>query len=207
MRHRTTLGLVALLAIAGAACGSSSSVIGKAATGGGSSGGDSRTTEGKAYVDAMTSSFQVDGSGITPTDARCIAGVAVDVVTVKTLKAAGVTPENVANTSGTSKGPFDNFKPTEQQANGIVDGIFKCVDFGQLMVQQLTGSQTSLPFSVDKVKCLGVEMAKSPAFKDYIKASMLNTDTTAPDAGIQKAVLPLFDKCKISLGDLANLGS
>lgn len=168
------------------------------ACGGGDSGGgrDSQTDEGKAYVDAMMSTYSAD-MGFTEPQARCIAELAIDTVGVQALEDAGITPDKM----NSSEGLLADYTPTTEQADQLVDGVFGCVDFGELMVSQMAADDTvTLP--EDKVRCIGNEMAKSEAFKDSLKADMLGIEATADDAAIDEAIFGIFDTCEVDFADL-----
>jgi hypothetical protein len=175
----------AMVALALTACGG----------GGGGSSRESQTEDGKAYVDAMMSTYSAD-MGFTEPQARCIAELAIDTVGVQALEDAGITPDKM----NSSEGLLADYTPTTEQADQLVDGVFGCVDFGELMVSQMAADDTvSLP--EDKVRCIGNEMAKSEAFKDSLKADMLGLGSIE-DAAIDEAIFGIFDTCKVDFADL-----
>lgn len=186
MRRFTMAASAAAVMFALAACGGDD---------GGSGGKDSQSDEGKAYVEAMMSSYDAS-MGFDETQARCIAELAIDTVGVSTLKDAGITPENMDS----SDNLLADYTPTEAQADQLVDGVFGCVDFGELMVAQMGSEDIDLP--EDKVRCIGDEMAKSDAFKDSMKADMLGLETETADAAIDEAIFGIFDTCEVDFADL-----
>lgn len=167
---------------------------------GGSSVKASQTEEGKAYVDAMMSQFDAS-SGFTKDQGRCIAELTIDTVGIQELKDAGITPENVNDTTDASSSVFDKFKPDSKQADAIIDGVFGCVDFGEVMLTQLSGTGNSLPIEADKVRCVGQAMEKSTEFHDFLKATLLNVDSNT-NADIQALLRQMFTDCGVDLSQL-----
>lgn len=185
MGRLNTTAAVAAVALALTACG-----------GGDDSGGrDSQTDEGKAYVEAMMSTYSAD-MGFTEPQATCIAELAIDTVGVDALQDAGVTPEKIEQ----GEELLADFTPTEAQADTMVDGVFGCVDFGELMVAQMGAEDIGIP--EDKVRCIGDAMAKSDAFKDSLKSEMLGIEATTDDAAIEEAIFGIFDTCEVDFADL-----
>lgn len=184
-RFTATTGVAALV-LALAACG-----------GDGDGGGDrdSQTTEGKAYVDAMMATYD-PSMGFDEQQGRCIAELAIDTIGVSTLKDAGITPEDMD--SGDSL--LADYQPTEAQADSLIDGMFECIDFGELMVSQMGSTDISIPD--DKVKCIGQAMADSSAFRDSLKADMLGVESTSSDTDIETAIFAIFDSCEVDFADL-----
>jgi hypothetical protein len=175
-------------------------VVVTATRGGGDSARDSQTEEGKKYVAAMMASS--DAETFSADEATCIAEGSVDIIGVKTLQDAGVTPDDMANSSDSDLLP--GFKPTEQQANAILDLMFGCVDFGTMFAEGMVGSGVDLPS--EKMHCVGDQLEASPAFRAFLVSTMLNpdTDTTDPSegGGVEAAMLEIFTKCGVSTTDL-----
>jgi hypothetical protein len=197
----STLAALALLA----GCGSGSSGVTSGGTSGAggavSAGHDSQTVKGKAYIEAMMSDFKSTDQTLTETQARCMAGTMVDVVGVSTLEKAGVTPADVTNNTLV----FGTFKPSDQQAEAILDGIFSCVDFGKVFADQIVGaSGNSVPS--DKLSCVGTAMTTNSQFRTYMKQTLMGLDTqsTIPSDGLIPMMLDIFQKCGV---DPAALGS
>jgi hypothetical protein len=194
MRRWATAAVSTLLLLAG--CGSSSGV-----TTGVTGGHDSQTTKGKAYIDAMMADFSKTDQSITEPQARCMAGKMVDVVGVAALEKAGVTPADVTNNTLV----FGSFKPTDQQAEAMLDGVFTCVDFGKVFADQLvSASGNSVPS--DKLQCVGNAITTDSQFRTYMKQTLIGLDTqaTIPSDGLIPMMLQVFQKCGV---DPAALGS
>jgi hypothetical protein len=188
--------LLPLLLLAG--CASSSGVTGGGAVAGGH---DSQSAKGKAYIDAMMADFSKSEQSITSEQARCMAGTMVDVVGVAALEKAGVTPADVTNNTLV----LGSFKPTDQQAEAMLDGIFTCVDFGKILADQLVGaSGNSVPS--DKTQCVGTALTTSSEFRTYMKQTLmgLDTQTTIPSDGLIPTMLQVFQTCGV---DPTALGS
>lgn len=134
--------------------------------------------------------------GFDETQGRCIAELAVDTVGVDALKEAGITPE----TMDASDELLSDYTPTEAQADQLVDGMFECVDFGELLVSQMGSENIEIP--EDKVRCIGDEMAKSEPFKDSLKADMLGVAGESDDAAVEEAIFAFFDTCEVDFADL-----
>lgn len=160
-------------------------------------GHDSQTPEGQAYVDAMMLSS--GESGFSEDQARCVAEGAVDIVGVQALKDAGVTPDMVA--SGSELLP--DFTPTEAQANAMLDMMFGCVDFGELMVSEMAGVQ--LP--ADQVQCIGDALETNETFRAFMVTTMISStsvtvDTTDIQMDLTTAMLEIFTTCGVDPGSL-----
>jgi hypothetical protein len=163
----------------------------------GSGGRDSQTPEGQAYVDAMMLSS--GESGFSEADARCVAEGAVDIVGVQALKDAGVTPDMVA--SGSELLP--DFTPTEAQANAMIDMMFGCVDFGQMMVGQM-----GVQLPADQVQCIGDALETNETFRTFMVTTMISStsttvDTTDIQTSLTTAMLEIFTSCGVDPGSLA----
>ncbi|MEI8238271.1 MAG: hypothetical protein WCI22_02525, partial [Actinomycetota bacterium] len=169
--------------------------------GGSSSTKDSQTTEGQKYVKAMVATS--DKSQFSGPETKCIADGLVDLVGVKTLRDAGVTPEKII-ASG-SKDLLPGFKPTAGQANSFIDMVFRCVDFGKVLADQMAGTAVSIP--TDKLRCVGNALETNTVFRAYLVQSLLDTSTSTTDtsvgAGLQATMVAVFTKCGVSLSDLA----
>ena len=196
--HRTRL-----LAAVGAAVVIVAAVVVVIATrGGDSSTRDSRTADGKRYVAAIVAS--ADGQTFSAAETKCVAEGAVDVIGVETVQKAGVTPEDMANSTESDLLP--GFKPTEAQANALVDMMFKCVDFGTMFATAMGATGVSIP--TDKLHCVGDQLEANKAFRASLIATMLDaqTSTTDPAAGgdVESAMLEVFAKCGVNLADLGS---
>jgi len=195
MRRWATTMVSALVLVAG--CGSSSSGV----TSGVAGGHDSQTVKGKAYIEAMMADFKSSQQDLTEAQARCMAGKMVDVVGVAALEKAGVTPADVTGNTAV----FGSFKPSDQQAEAMLDGIFSCVDFGKVFADQLVGaSGNSVPS--DKRKCVGDAVTADSQFRTYLKQTLMGIDTqsTVPSDGLIPMMLQIFQKCGV---DPTALGS
>jgi hypothetical protein len=222
MQHRSTIVVIAALSLLGVACGSSS---GAAATTGASTsapstsaapdttaasttaattpaatGGDSQTADGKAFVAALMAQPSQD-SGFTDAERQCISVAIVDSIGVKALTDAGITPDAVtADTDANS--PIPNFKISDAQADGIVNGMFTCADMGAFLLKSLAGSG-STPLAADKAACLSKAFAASPEVRNVFKVQFTGGDTTAAQTAMQNTVLPMASSCNISATELA----
>ena len=198
MRRWVTAAVSTLVLVLVAGCGSGGSGV----TGGAVAGGhDSQTTKGKAYIDAMMSDFATTDQSLTKPQAQCMAGKMVDVVGVAALEKAGVTPADVTNNTLV----FGNFKPSDAQAEAMLDGIFSCVDFGKVFADQLVGaSGNSVPN--DKLQCVGEAMTTNSQFRTYMKQTLMgiDTQTTIPSDGLIPMMLQIFQQCGV---DPTALGS
>jgi hypothetical protein len=163
---------------------------------------DSQTVKGKQYVAAIMAS--ADTQTFKAGETKCIAEGAVDVIGVETFQKAGVTPESMTNSSESKL--LSGFKPTEAQANALVDMMFKCVDFGTMFADAMGATAVSIP--ADKLRCVGDQLEVNKAFRASLISSMLDAQTTSTDpaAGgdLESAMLEILTKCAVNL---ANLGS
>jgi hypothetical protein len=202
MKYRSTVVVIAALSLLGVACGSSSGVSGGASAGSTAAGGgsDSKSADGKAFIAALMAQPSKD-SGFTDAERQCISVAIVDSIGVKALKAAGVTPEAVtADTDANS--PIPNFKITDAQADGIVNGMFKCADMGAFLMKSLAGTGTT-PLPADKATCLSKAFAASPEVRQVFKVQFTGGDATVAQTAMQNAVLPMATGCKITATELS----
>jgi hypothetical protein len=171
-----------------------------ATRGGSSSARDSQTADGKKYVAAIVKS--ADSQTFKPTETKCIAEGAVDAIGIETFQKAGVTPEDMTNSTESALLP--GFKPTEAQANALVDMMFDCVDFGAMFASAMGATAVSIP--TDKLHCVGDQLAVNKAFRASLITTMLTpqTTTTDPAAGsdVESAMFEIFTKCGVNLDDL-----
>ena len=201
MQRSTTSSVLAavfaLVLVAGCASGGSGSGVSAVVTGG----HDSQTAKGKAYVDAMMADFTSTHQSLTAPQAQCMAGSMIDVVGVDALEKAGVSPEQVTNNTLV----LGDFKPSDQQAEAMLDGIFSCVDFGKVFADQIVGaSGDSVPS--DKLHCVGTAMTKDSQFRTYMKQTLMGLDTasTIPSDGLISMMLQVLQDCEV---DPTALGS
>jgi hypothetical protein len=201
MQRSTTSSVLtavfALVLVAGCASGGSGSGVSAVVTGG----HDSQTAKGKAYVDAMMADFTSTDQSLTAPQAQCMAGSMIDVVGVDALEKAGVSPEQVTNNTLV----LGDFKPSDQQAEAMLDGIFSCVDFGKVFADQIVGaSGDSVPS--DKLHCVGTAMTKDSQFRTYMKQTLMGLDTasTIPSDGLISMMLQVLQDCEV---DPTALGS
>jgi hypothetical protein len=173
-----------------------------ATRGGDSSTRDSQTAEGKQYVAAIVASAGSETFNVDET--KCVAEGAVDVIGIETFQSAGVTPEDMTNSTESALLP--GFKPTEAQANALVDMMFKCVDFGTMFADAMGATAVSVP--TDKLHCVGDQLEVNKAFRASLITTMLDaqTTTTDPAAGgdLESAMLEVFTKCGVNLADLGS---
>ena len=212
--------MVAVLAVGAVACGSSS---GSAATTAATSapttsaapdttlpsttvavpeaatGGDSQTAEGKLFVAALMAQPSQD-SGFTDAERQCISEATIDVIGVKALDDAGVTPEAVTANTGDSF--FPNFTMSDSMSDGVVAAMFQCADMGAFLLKAATANGT-LNLPADKAKCFTDALAKSPEAREVFKVGRTGADSTAAQTALQNAVLPMAVSCNITTTELA----
>ncbi len=117
MRIGLAFGLVGVLALSTmAACGDDDSSGG---------GGDEVSAEAKPYVDELKKAMTADGEELqlTGSQADCMAPKFIDAIGVDTLKAKGITPEDMASDSDTD---FDELDLTDAQGTKMVDAFSAC---------------------------------------------------------------------------------
>ena len=157
----------------------------------GSNGHDSQTPEGQAYVDAMMQS--AGDSGMSDLEARCIAEGTVDIIGVQALKDSGVTPEMVAEGGEL----LPDYVPTEAQASALLDTMFGCVDFGELMVAGM--GVGVLP--AEQVACIGDGLETDETFRSFLISSMISsaseTETTDDPMALQSALIDIMMSCGV----------
>ncbi len=164
---------------------------------------DSQTAEGKKYVAAMIAGG--DSGQFTPTEAKCVAESSVDVIGVKALQDAGVTPEMIASggSGGTDLDLMPGFEPSEAQATALIDTMFGCVDFGKMFADQM--GDFGLNISSDELHCVGDALTNNPQFRSYLAQSMVSTDTSSStaDDDMNAVMEKAFSECGVNMDELA----
>jgi len=173
-----------------------------ATRGGGGSTRDSQSDEGKRYVAAIVAAS--DDPSFSAAETKCIAAGAVDVIGVETLQKAGVTPEDMANDTASDLLP--GFKPTQAQANSLVDMMFKCVDFGAMFASAMGATGVSVP--ADKLHCVGDNLESNQVFRASLIASMLDAETSTTDAAaggdLDSVMLEILGACGVKPAELGS---
>ena len=109
------------------------------------------------------------------------------------LHAAGLTPEKIA------EGDEDwvEFLPTEAQANAMLDVMFECVDFGEMMATEMYFASLTRP----QVECIGTGMEMNPEFRAYWLSLMTRPvdeiDTTDDTVDLQSALKDIASRCGV----------
>jgi hypothetical protein len=187
MRRWVMLTAVALLA---AACG-----------GGGDA--DSATDEGREYVDAIMVGMDDDETPIDPDEARCAAEGWVDFYGVDGFRDADVSPENI-RAAAEEDADFPSLVDfTDEQADGFVDIMIECIDFGALFARQLSAEPDGPELSAEQLDCIGSALERSDEFREGMKTEALGGDASETD--LTDVTARAFDECDISMSDL--LGS
>jgi hypothetical protein len=126
---------------------------------------ESPTQEREAYVVAMMQGWEEEG--YTNTEARCLAEGNLDVF-AQYLDDEGVTPEMIADGDPL----LADFVPTEAQANAMLDVMFECVDFGEMVASQTLVYGVTGP----QLKCIGTRLESSAEFRSIWVGIMTNPD-------------------------------
>ena len=144
----------------------------------------------------------------TKAQAECVAKGVVDEVGVDTLKAAGVTPADFAESGGPFKAAGN--KLSRKQAEGVVSVITdgKCFDFTDLVTKAASsGSAAFGKLAKDKVRCLFDNLLKGKAFKQAMVDSILGRSSGSSDAFAKAfsgdaGTFAVFSKCNIKPSEL-----
>ncbi|MEE9414199.1 MAG: hypothetical protein V3V01_02870 [Acidimicrobiales bacterium] len=168
MKHLAAI--LALLALAASACGSSS---------GGSASADSPLAQ------AIADSIEAEGDFTsTRADAECIGGRIVDGVGEDRLEELGVVPESAPG--------LDELDLTNDEINSVVDALDGCIDLVDLMIGEIAGGDDSL--SSDDAKCLGDELGVDP-IKKAMAAALGGTEVIPDD--FQNSIIDAFAACDV----------
>ena len=199
MRRSLTLLASLSLAVVLVACGSSSS---------------SSSGKGQQYVDAMMKSYD-NSSGstknvFTRSQAECVAQGVVDAVGVDTLEKAGISPDDLAKSSGS---PFNTIGKdlTTQQAKDVVSVITdgKCFNFTDLVMKAATKSNNTAfgKLGETKTRCLFDKLLANSAFKQAMADSILGKSSSSSAFSNafkdQSEVFKIFGECNIKPSEVS----
>lgn len=184
MRKITITLTVGMLVLLGAACGDDD--------GGGGGGGDLSSAE-QEYVDAAMETFDPEeAEPLTEDEARCMVTSMVDAVGVDTLEDAGLTPESF----GEADSPFPEGL-TEDQAEGVVDGMEDCFDLSQLF---LDGMAEDASLSDEDRECLADAFDGDTVHDLFVTMLSQGEEALQEDPEAMSAILELFSQCPGALG-------
>jgi hypothetical protein len=188
MRHWVLLSAATALLVAG--CG------------GGGDGTDSQTEQGQEYVDAIMVGSDDEDLGLDENQVRCAAEGWVDLYGIETFEDAGVSPDDIRAVADDEGFP-SLLDSTAEQADGFVDVLVECVDFGDVITDSLAEEPDAPELSRDQLDCIGSRLEESGEFRETLKAEFLGGD--ASDVDMTAVAVEAFDECGVSFGDL--LGS
>ncbi len=179
MRGRIALGLIGVLALAAvAACGGDD---------------DGVSADAKPYVDALEKSMKEDdSSGLTLSDtqASCLAPKFINAIGVDTLKAKGITPDDMGSESDTD---LTDFGLSDAQGGQLYDGFKACkVDVRSLFLSGMT--EDSEMSAADK-KCLD-DNFDDALLKDVVVLSLTKGENALQDdKDVMSRIFAVFAKC------------
>jgi hypothetical protein len=185
MRHWVLLSAATALLVAG--CG------------GGGDGTDSQTEQGQEYVDAIMVGSDDEDLGLDENQVRCAAEGWVDLYGIETFEDAGVSPDDIRAVADDEGFPsLMDF--TDEQADGFVDVLVECVDFGDVFAASLAEDPDAPELSDEQIDCIGSRMEETEDFREAVKAGFLGGD--APDVDMRAVAIQAFDACGVSFSDL-----
>jgi hypothetical protein len=168
---------------------------------GGGNEADSQTEKGQEYVDAIMTGSE-DALGLDEDQVRCAAEGWVDLYGVEGFEDAGVSPDDIRAVADDEGFP-SLLDSTAEQADGFVDVLVECVDFGDVITDSLAEEPDAPELSRDQLDCIGSRLEESGEFRETLKAEFLGGD--ASDVDMTAVAVEAFDECGVSFGDL--LGS
>jgi hypothetical protein len=188
-RLLVTAGVVALAVAAG--CG------------GGSSGGE------EAYAAAIADSMRAsmaDELPVSEGDAQCVGEGVVNVVGVEPFEEAGLTPEDIRQDPERDLDELIT-DPTPEQAEGLVDVIFECVDMGALFAAgfQASAAEDDVQVPQEKVECIGENFERNDRLRDLFARSIFEGSDPDFDEGGAELLGEILGNC-LSVSDLLDIG-
>ena len=177
------------------------------------SSGSSASADEQKYIDAMMKSYDASDAKQTLSrgQAKCISERFVKTVGVAHLKAAKLTPADLAKKDNgfTAVGRTLTRDEAEQVAGIFTDG--GCLNFTDVAIKQLNeGSNPFKKVPKENVRCLFDRLLAKPAFKNAMVEGILGSDTS--DAAFTKAfgdqatLVSVMLKCKINPATLSSGG-
>ncbi len=131
MRKVSAVLLAALLLVA-PACGDDDD--------GGDGAASDLSAEEQAFVDEAMQGFEAEeAEPLTEDDARCMVSSMVDRLGVERMEEVGLTAESFSSSSESMPSGL-----TEDEANGVVDGIDGCVDLHAMILEGIIGAGDDL---------------------------------------------------------------
>lgn len=175
----------------------------------GSGGSDTSNAE-QGYIDAMMKSYDASTatSSLSREEAQCLSKRFVATVGVEQIKAAGVSPADVAKNENAFAAIGQ--KLTRAQAEDVAD-VFtdgECLNFTDVALEQVSaGSNPFKDVPRDNLRCLFDRLLAKPAFKDAMVEGILGS--SGSDAAFTKAfgdeatLVRVMIKCEINPATLS----
>jgi hypothetical protein len=163
---------------------------------------DSQTEKGREYVDAIMTGSEDEELNLDENQVRCAAEGWVDLYGIEGFEDAGVSPEDIRAVADDEGFP-SLLDSTDEQADGFVDVLVECVDFGEVIADSLAEEPDAPELSRDQLDCIGSRLEESGEFREAMKAEFLGGE--ASDVDMTAVAAEAFDDCGVSFGDL--LGS
>ena len=175
----------------------------------GSSGTDTSKAEQK-YIDAMMKSYDASAAKATLNrqEARCLSERFVATVGVKKIKAADLTPADIAKNENAFAAIGQKLTRTEAEhvADVFTDG--ECLNFTDVALKQIAaGSNQLKSVPEDDLRCLFDRLLAKPAFKTAMVEGILGSSSS--DAAFDKAfgdegtLVSVMIKCQINPATLS----
>jgi hypothetical protein len=124
-------------------------------------------------------------------DATCAAEGVVSAVGLETLHQLGVSPAEIRDGQELPDlvGHLD-----EEQAQGVVDALLRCLDFGRVIGEQLAAN-TGNELTDDQVQCINDRIEDDPAVRDAIVRSYTGEPPAEQDAEAPVDILAVASEC------------
>lgn len=184
MRRSTSLALLTLLAVVGAACG-------------GGDGGDpakaALTEEEQAFADAFAAGFtdETDGFGVTEAQGECLATVIMAELGTEPFEEADVTPEDLEGEESPGQLLGDG-AVTEDQADAIYTGWEDCADLNAVFAD---GFQREYDADEATRECFETTLAEDDLMRAYMVASFTSGDELDPAESPLKEMIEAITTC------------
>jgi hypothetical protein len=176
-----------------------------AGCGGGSEAGSEEDAYAAAISDSLMESSADDEVQPTEAEAECIGQGVVNVVGVETFQEAGVTPDTIRDDDAELDELLGD--PSQEQADGLVDVIFECVDLGAMLTAGLQASATEdgVEIAPEKLECIGDNFERSERLRELFATALLEGNDPDFNEGGTDLLGEILGDC-LTVADLLDIG-
>lgn len=156
--------------------------------------GEERSEEEEQYIDAITASAEANEDqdseeALSEEENRCLAIAAVDTVGLERIREVG-TPEEIRNTDGD---PLESIELNLEQAGAFYDEADGCVDFRQVLLNDLESSG----LTSEQIECVDQNLGDD-LLRDLLVAQFADDTDASSEAG--QAVEEATSSCNLPGG-------